>query len=302
MHKFRSEVKWSCSVVSNSCDTMDCSLPGFSIHGISQSRILEWVAISFSSRSSWPRDWTWVSRIVGRQFTVWATREVHVQKRRLLFHKETHVNIFHFIWLEVFSICTRVCMDMTFTPALFCPLYLFPFPPIFSNHRAEQECATVDQLWTSAPPLFSEVGSARSKHGMLTSSMLPSSFTHLAGIYLSVVRGTVTPNSHPPRASACDLTWTQDLCGCNQVRVGMTSYWIKAGPKFNDQCPHNKRKVTDGGENRVKTEADWSDIVRSQRMPARRNKEEFSHRLFRGSMALPTHLNCGLQVSRTMRQ
>ena len=38
--------------------------------------ILEWVAISFSRGSSWPRDWTRVSSIVGRRFTVWATREV----------------------------------------------------------------------------------------------------------------------------------------------------------------------------------------------------------------------------------
>ena len=43
------------------CDLMDCSLPGFSIHGIFQARILEWVAISFSRGSSWPRDRTWVS-------------------------------------------------------------------------------------------------------------------------------------------------------------------------------------------------------------------------------------------------
>ena len=42
-----SEVKWSRSVVSDSCDPMDCSLPGFSIHGIFQARVLEWVAISF---------------------------------------------------------------------------------------------------------------------------------------------------------------------------------------------------------------------------------------------------------------
>ena len=55
---------------------MDCSLPGSSIHGISQARILEWVDISFSRRSSWPRDWTLVSCIIGRHFTVWATREV----------------------------------------------------------------------------------------------------------------------------------------------------------------------------------------------------------------------------------
>ena len=57
-------------------DPMDCSLPGSSVHGIFQARILEWVAISFSRKSSRPRDWTQVSHIVGRCFTVWATREV----------------------------------------------------------------------------------------------------------------------------------------------------------------------------------------------------------------------------------
>ena len=47
------------------CDPMDCSLPGPSVHGMSQARILEWVAIpSFSRGSSWPRDWTRVSCIV----------------------------------------------------------------------------------------------------------------------------------------------------------------------------------------------------------------------------------------------
>ena len=56
---------------------MDCSLPGSSIHGIFQPRVLEWVAISFS-RSSWPRDSSQVSCTVGRRFTVWATREVQL--------------------------------------------------------------------------------------------------------------------------------------------------------------------------------------------------------------------------------
>ena len=55
---------------------MDCSLPGSSIHGIFQARILEWVAISFSRGSSQSRDRTQVFHIVGRCFTVWATREV----------------------------------------------------------------------------------------------------------------------------------------------------------------------------------------------------------------------------------
>ena len=56
------------------CDPVDCSLPGSSVHGILQARILEWVAIPFS-RSSLPRDWTWVSCTTGRFFTIWATRE-----------------------------------------------------------------------------------------------------------------------------------------------------------------------------------------------------------------------------------
>ena len=66
------------------CDPMDYSPPGSSVHGISQARILEWVAISFSRRSSQPRDWTWVSRIVGRRFTVSATREVCDQPRQCI--------------------------------------------------------------------------------------------------------------------------------------------------------------------------------------------------------------------------
>ena len=57
------------------CDPMDYSSPGSSVHGISQARILEWVAISFSRGSSWPRDGTQVFWIAGRFFTVWATRE-----------------------------------------------------------------------------------------------------------------------------------------------------------------------------------------------------------------------------------
>ena len=52
-----------------------CSLPGSSVHGISQGRILEWVAVYLSRGSSRPRDRTHVSCIAGRFFTVWATRE-----------------------------------------------------------------------------------------------------------------------------------------------------------------------------------------------------------------------------------
>ena len=49
---------------------MDCSLPGLSVRGILQARILEWIAIPFSRGSSKPRDRTRVSYIAGRVFTL----------------------------------------------------------------------------------------------------------------------------------------------------------------------------------------------------------------------------------------
>ena len=60
------------------CYPMDCSLPGYSVHGISQARILEWAAISFSRGSSQPRDQTQVSCIGGRFFNLWATSALFV--------------------------------------------------------------------------------------------------------------------------------------------------------------------------------------------------------------------------------
>ena len=57
-------------------DPMDCSLPGSSVHGILQARILEWVAIFFSRASFQPRDQTQVSFIPGRFLTICATRKI----------------------------------------------------------------------------------------------------------------------------------------------------------------------------------------------------------------------------------
>ena len=67
-------------------DPMDCSLPGSSVHSIFQAIVLEWIAISFSSRSSRPRDRTQVYRIVDRRFTVWASRDLHLYNQELPLH------------------------------------------------------------------------------------------------------------------------------------------------------------------------------------------------------------------------
>ena len=57
---------------------MNCSLPGSCVHEIFQTRILEWVAVSFSRGSSQPKDWTCVSYI-GRQILyLYATREANI--------------------------------------------------------------------------------------------------------------------------------------------------------------------------------------------------------------------------------
>ena len=66
------------------CDPMDYSPPGFSVPGIFQARILEWVAIPFSRGPSCPRDQTQVSCIAGGFFTVRAPREALFSPQLLL--------------------------------------------------------------------------------------------------------------------------------------------------------------------------------------------------------------------------
>ena len=67
------EVAQSCPTL---CNPMGCSLPGSSVHGILQVRILEWVAVPFSRGSFQARDWTQAFCTTGRFLTNWATREV----------------------------------------------------------------------------------------------------------------------------------------------------------------------------------------------------------------------------------
>ena len=60
---------------SNLCNLIDCSPPGFSVHGISQASILEWVAIFFSRGSSWPRSQNHIFCTGNQILYHWATRE-----------------------------------------------------------------------------------------------------------------------------------------------------------------------------------------------------------------------------------
>ena len=64
-------------------DPMDCSLPGSSVHGIFQARILEWVVISFFMGYSQSRDQTYISCLAGRFFTTEPCRDPKGRQREL---------------------------------------------------------------------------------------------------------------------------------------------------------------------------------------------------------------------------
>ena len=70
------------------CNPMDCSRTGSPVHRISQARILEWVATSFSRGSSQPRDWTHISCIGRWVLYHWATREAHNDSCSVLLHSQ----------------------------------------------------------------------------------------------------------------------------------------------------------------------------------------------------------------------
>ena len=83
--------------VTQSCPTL-CNPMNYTVHGILQARILEWVAIPFSRQSSQPRDQTQVSHIACRFFTSWVTREVHDFPSHTLLY-----------WNEVARSCPTLC-------------------------------------------------------------------------------------------------------------------------------------------------------------------------------------------------
>ena len=72
------------------CNPMDCSPLGSSVHGISQARTLEWVSISFSRSSTWPRDQIHVSCIGMWILSHWSTWETLPMLKG--FYKPKHIH------------------------------------------------------------------------------------------------------------------------------------------------------------------------------------------------------------------
>ena len=100
VYKVKLTVAQSCPTL---CDPMDCSLPGSSVRGLLQARILEWVAVLLSRGSSQPRGGTQVSHIAGRFFTSWATREARQRvcvNTKFLINFPTHLS--HLVTISLF--------------------------------------------------------------------------------------------------------------------------------------------------------------------------------------------------------
>ena len=97
--KSESEVAQSCPTL---CNIMDCSLPCFSVHGIFQARIQEWVDMPFSRGSSQARDQAQVSCTAGRGFNLWAAREALACYRRSKIKPETGRQYLQNTWVWMY--------------------------------------------------------------------------------------------------------------------------------------------------------------------------------------------------------
>ena len=106
---------WICAksfqLCPNLCDSMDSSPPGSSVHGLFQARILEWVAMSSSRGSSWPRNRTricCVSCIAGTFFTHWGTWEAPAKDiAGLLGGTQKTDSTFSFWWISFYLVMLR---------------------------------------------------------------------------------------------------------------------------------------------------------------------------------------------------
>ena len=74
------------------CDDIDCSLPVSSVHGISQARILEWVAISFSRRSFPTRDQTCISLFA--RLVLYQQNDFSINHLPIIFLSVIYISIF----------------------------------------------------------------------------------------------------------------------------------------------------------------------------------------------------------------
>ena len=120
-------------------DHKDCSPPGSSVHGTLQVRILEWAAIPFSRGSCWPRDWTPVSCIAGKFFTIWA-----MGSPTYIF---TNTHIYMYIYIPTY-IYISLCMYVYIYVCVCIHTHFMSMikPPKLHRHKSF-DCTSVNCAW-----------------------------------------------------------------------------------------------------------------------------------------------------------
>ena len=134
----------SCPIL---CDTMDYNPPGFSVHRISQARILEWVSTPYSMGSSRPRDQTYVS-CIGRQILYHLSHS-----GSLLLHKSTPLRVSLSLFLIFFffnTSCVCLVAKSCLTP-LWPQLSRFLCPWDFLSKNTTVGCHFLPQVFLSWP-------------------------------------------------------------------------------------------------------------------------------------------------------
>ena len=117
-----------CCCVLLFCDSMDCSLPGFPVRGISQARILEWTAISFSRKDlSRPRNQTcisciswWILLPLGHQYA-YTCAYMCTHMSRYYTYDNTH------IYIDRLGLCIDICIEKEMTARSSIPAWEIPW-------------------------------------------------------------------------------------------------------------------------------------------------------------------------------
>ena len=141
----------------------------YTVYGISQAWILEWVAVPFSRGSSQPRDRTQVSSVVGGFFTVWATMEIQITHQNPVSHCHclstlsfkytlTHIRVWKggvvFFWvssreIDLFHMC---CLQRVLTPTV---TTTFLMPPFLIVKTSRSFCSSYRKsFWVEGAPLL----------------------------------------------------------------------------------------------------------------------------------------------------
>ena len=136
------------------CDAMDCSPPRFSVHGILQARILEWVAMPSSRGSSWPRDGTHGSYVscICRQvlyYTISATWEAPEELLKVKVKSLSRVRLFATPW----TVAYQAPPSMGFFRQEYWSGFPFPSPGDLPNPGVEPRFPALEaNALTSEPP------------------------------------------------------------------------------------------------------------------------------------------------------